>query len=303
MHHLIREFHSTPWAVLPGTLAMMQAILGRWASGVKLSDAEIAAAIGQAPAEAAARRNREQSAGGGSIAVLPVFGLISHRATMVSDVSTGINTSTETLGQRIKDAVNDQAIGAIVLDIDSPGGSVYGVAELADQIYAARESKPVIASVNSLSASAAYWIASAASEIVITPGGEAGSIGVYAAHKDMSAQLEQAGVKVTLISAGQYKTEGNPFEPLSDEAREAIQASVNQYYNAFTAGVARNRGVKHNAVLTGYGQGRTLGAEQAIREGLADRIGTFADVIDGLRSNTKRQSMANTRKRLELASR
>ena len=88
--------------------------------------------------------------------------------------------------------------------------SVYGVAELADQIQSARASKPVVAIANSLAASAAYWIGCAAGEFYVTPGGEVGSIGVWQAHFDYSQAIASEGVKPTLISAGKYKVEGNP---------------------------------------------------------------------------------------------
>lgn len=299
MHHLISEFHRTPWAMLPSTLAVMQEVLYRWASGVKIGRAGVAECVGRAPAESAARRDSHQSMGGGAIAVLPVFGIIAHRAAMVSDISSGVNTSTEALGRQLKAALADDSVSTIVLDVDSPGGSVHGVAEIADQIYSAREQKRIIASVNSLAASAAYWIASAAQEIAITPSGEAGSIGVYAAHQDVSSMMELAGVKQTLISAGRYKVEGNPFEPLSDEARAAIQGSVNMHYDAFVSGVARNRGDRIEAVRDGYGEGRVLGAAQAVSAGLADRIATFDQVISELRAG-RRPSTA--RRRLALSS-
>lgn len=299
MHHVISEFHRTPWAMLPSTLAVMQEVLYRWASGVKISEAGIAEVIGRAPAESAARRDSHQSMGGGAIAVLPVFGIIAHRAAMVSDISSGVNTSTESLGRQLKAALADESVSTIVLDVDSPGGSVHGVAEIADQIYAAREQKRIIASVNSLSASAAYWIASAAQEIAITPSGEAGSIGVYAAHKDVSAMMERAGVKQTLISAGRYKVEGNPFEPLSDEARAAIQSNVDMHYDAFVSSVARNRGDRIEAVRDGYGEGRVLGAAQAVSAGLADRIATFDQVISELRAG---RHPSTARRRLALSS-
>ena len=300
MHHVLSEFHRTPWAMLPSTLAVMQEVLYRWASGVKIGDAGIADVIGRAPAESAARRDNHQAMGGGSIAVLPVFGVIAHRSAMVGDVSSGVGTSTEALSRQLKAALADDSVSTVVIDVDSPGGSVHGVSEISDQIYAARDQKRIIASVNSLCASAAYWIASAAQEVVITPSGEAGSIGVYAAHQDVSAMMEREGVKQTLISAGRYKVEGNPFEPLTESARAAIQESVDRHYDAFVSSIARNRGDRVEAVRDGYGEGRVLGAEQAVRAGLADRIATFDQVISELRSD-RRPSTA--RRRLALSAR
>jgi signal peptide peptidase SppA len=183
-------------------------------------------------------------------------------------------------------AVNDARIGAIVFDVNSPGGSVTGVDELSKMIYDARGSKPIVAVANHLMASAAYWIGTAADELVVTPSGEVGSIGVFAAHQDVSAAMEKEGVKTTLISAGKYKTEGNPFEPLTDEAHASIQARVDDYYSMFTKAVARNRGVNVADVRGGFGEGRVVGAQQAVSLGMADRVATLDDVISGL---TRRQ--------------
>ena len=155
-----------------------------------------------------------------------------------------------------------------------------GVEELSAEIFQARGQKPITAVANSLAASAAYWIATAADELVVTPSGEVGSIGVFAAHEDVSGMLEQAGVKVNLVSAGRYKTEGNPFEPLTEEARASIQGRVDEYYEQFVSAVARNRGVKRSEVRNGFGEGRVVGAKQAVSLGMADRVGTLDETIN-----------------------
>ena len=301
MSRIVAEFNSTPWAMLPSVLAAAHEVLDRWASGVRLSAEDISAVIGVAPAEAAARR--ERAATTGSVAVVPVLGIVSQRANMIHEVSSGAGTSTETLARQIKQHAADPAISAIVLDVDSPGGSVYGVEEVAAQIYEARAAKPVTAVINSLAASAGYWIASAAGQVVISPSGEAGSIGVYAAHIDRSAELERAGRKPTLISAGRYKVEGNPYEPLTDEARAAMQASVDGYYAQFVADVAKHRGTSAGAVRGGYGEGRVLRAEDAVSAGLADRIATLDQVIAELSGAKRGRSADSARRRLSLIAR
>ncbi|WP_052688250.1 S49 family peptidase [Xanthomonas sp. MUS 060] len=101
------------------------------------------------------------------------------------------------LGAALRQALADDTVSQILIDIDSPGGSVYGVAELADQIQSARSIKPVVAVANSLAASAAYWIGCAAGELYVTPGGEVGSIGVWQAHFDYSQALAADGVTPT----------------------------------------------------------------------------------------------------------
>jgi signal peptide peptidase SppA len=177
--------------------------------------------------------------------------------------------------------MNDPNVKAIVIDVDSPGGTVSGVDELATEIYNARKqgTKKITAVSDCLCASAAYWIASQANEVVVSPTSLTGSIGVYQLHEDDSEMLSQVGVKVTLISAGPYKTEGNSYEPLGEEARVAMQGMVDDFYGMFTKAAARGRGVAVKAVTGGFGQGRLLTAQDAVKQGLADRIATLDEVL------------------------
>lgn len=240
------------------------------AAGVHLSAEEIQDRIGAAASRPKLRSN-------GDIAVLPLVGTISHRMGMLSQSSGG--TSVEAFTREFRSLVNDPSVAAIVLDVDSPGGSVSGIDELSSEIHSARGIKPISAVANSLAASAAYWIATAADELVITPSGEVGSVGVIAAHEDQSGRYDQMGVKVSLVTAGKYKAENNPFEPLTEEGRAAIQARVDDSYAMFTKAVARNRGVPLDTVRSGFGQGRIVGAREAVKIGMADRIATLDDVV------------------------
>ena len=119
----------------------------------------------------------------------------------------------------------------------------------------------MVASVNAEAGSAAYWLASAFDEIVITPSGSAGSIGAYAVHQDESGLTEKIGVKRRYIAYGKYKTEGNPDEPLTDEAVAEIQRRVDLYGRQFEEAVAANRGVSLATVRADFGQGRMLDAD------------------------------------------
>lgn len=212
-----------------------------------------------------------------SVAVLPLYGPIMHRSSAFTAFFGG--TSVEKWGRAFDELVASERIGAIVLDVDSPGGTVDGVPELAERVRSARGTKPIVAVSNTFMASAAYWIASAADEIVVAPSGEVGSIGIWSMHVDISGWLEKWGEKVTLISTGKYKMEGNPYEPLSEEARAAIQQDVDHYYGLFVDAVAKGRNTTAKAVRDGYGQGRMVTAKAAVEAGLADRVGTLADTI------------------------
>lgn len=273
--HVTRLVTERPWAVQARLLSLMVELVRFRSQGGLLSAEQIEERL------AAARAEQGDRAGGvlvGSVAVIPMYGLITQRASLMSDFSGG--TSVDQLREALRTALADPAVAAVVFDVDSPGGSVDGLTEFASELRQARAStKPIVAQVNTLAASAAYWLASQTSEVVMTPSGEVGSIGVFAAHEDESQAQAMAGIKTTLISAGPYKTEGNPYEPLTDEAQAAIQDQVDAYYAMFVKDVALGRGVTAAAVTSGYGQGRTLLAEPALAAGMVDRIGTLEATV------------------------
>jgi capsid assembly protease len=214
--------------------------------------------------------------------VIPVYGVVAQKISTMDDISGPGSASTERIAKDIRSAMADPAVSAILLDIDSPGGTVFGVAELAKEIYGLRGQKPIVAIANSLAASAAYWIASAASEFHITPSGEAGSIGVFAEHTDISKWLDKEGIKPTLIHAGEFKTEGNQYEPLTDQAAAYIQSRVDDYYRMFVKAAAKYRGVSETKVQRDFGKGRVFGAEEAVASGMADKVSTFDQVLGKL---------------------
>lgn len=261
-----------PWAILPQNLAVIVEVVTRHFAGDKLDAEEVQMRIN------GAKRPSDRNIG--NVAVLPLFGTIFPRANLFTETSGG--TSAEIYGKAFDELVKNPDIGAIVLDVDSPGGQVSGVEELSKKIFSARGTKPIVAVANHLAASAAYWIATAADELVVTPSAEVGSIGVFTLHEDISKSLEVEGVKITLISEGKFKTEGNPYEPLSEEAHQAIRERVAEYYESFIKAVARNRGVKTADVRNGFGEGRVVGAQQAVQLGMADRIATLDETIERL---------------------
>ena len=214
----------------------------------------------------------------GAVAVVPIQGVITPRPGLLGALL-GIDGSLQRIRRGLAEALADESVGAIVLDVDSPGGAVDGVPETAAEIRQARDRKPIVAVANTQMGSAAYWLASQASEISVTPSGEAGSIGVFAAHEDISGRLEQMGVDITLISAGRHKTEANPYEPLSETARDAIQAEVDAFYDMFATDVAKGRDVAKDAVTSGFGEGRMVLARPAVSEGMADQVETIEAAI------------------------
>jgi signal peptide peptidase SppA len=284
---------ATPWALMPERLSALATVISRWSQGVPASDA----AMFQVQTDRVLRDTRRQTSAaisGGGIAVIPIYGVITQRGNMVDDVSGPGMVSTQIITQMLRQAVADDAVSQILLDIDSPGGSVYGVSELSDVILSARAQKPVVAIANSLAASAAYWVGSQASEFYVTAGGEVGSIGVWQAHQDYSKAMDEAGVKTTLISAGKFKVEGNPYAPLDEEAQGFMQSRVEDYYAAFTKAVAKGRGVPITQVRDGMGQGRVLGADAAFAQNMVDGIASFDQVLSKMQKDTALSAKSNS---------
>ena len=219
----------------------------------------------------------------GGVAVVDLMGMIMPEASGLFALlfgAAGLNT----FQTELRHAIADPDVKAVVMNVDSPGGLVDHVPETAAMIRQAREAKPIVAVANTQAASAAYWLASQAHEVVVTPSGEVGSVGVYQRHMDMSGALEQAGIKPTLISAGKYKVEGNPYEPLGDEAKAAAQQAVDDFYGMFVKDIAAGRGIEPEEVDENYGQGRQLLAKRAVKAGLADRVATLGQTVQRLQS-------------------
>ncbi len=254
-----------------GPYALPRAVLGAYIALSALhGEREFRSAHSAGRAAAALRRGMPARAG--SVAVIEFFGLLADRGTS-TDWGPGVTTRPD-LSAAIDQALRDDSIKQILLEIDSPGGLASSTRELAAQVRDAANLKPIVAIANSLAAAGAYWIGSQASSFFITPGGEVGGIGVYAAHVDVSRREEQLGIKTSLVFAGKYKVEGNPWEQLNAEGRAFVQSRVDEEYGAFTRDVARGRGLAVDRVREKMGQGRIVGARQAFDERMVDGIKT-----------------------------
>ncbi len=171
----------------------------------------------------------------------------------------------------VRRALADPSVRTVDLVIDSPGGSVLGLPETADVIHAANQVKPVRAFVTGIAASAAYWLASQASTITLTPSGEVGSVGVLDISVDISKALESSGIKVNAVSSTPEKIERAPFVPLSDDARTHMQTGVDLWYSDFLGAIRRGRGARVSAT-SNYGGGRMLSSREALAAGLTDFV-------------------------------
>ncbi len=216
-----------------------------------------------------------------SVAVIPITGPLTKKRTFWSFLFGG--SSYAEIARTVAAAAEDPEVAGIVLDIDSPGGTVSGVEAAGDAIYAARGQKPIAAFANGMMASAAYWLGSAADTVIAEKTAEVGSIGVLMVHYDFSVALANDGVKISYLTAGRYKALGNPAEPLSREARDVFQAELDHIYGIFTATVARNRGVSRERVLADMADGRIFIGTQAADAGLVDAVGGLDSAIAAVR--------------------
>ena len=212
------------------------------------------------------------------LAVIPVHGILTQRPDEFLEFFYG-NTSYEGIRESFKKAIADPSIGAILFDIDSPGGEASGVFDLADEIHGARGTKPIYAVSNE----AAYAIASAADRVFVSRTAGVGSIGVIAMHVDETAFDEKRGLKYTTFYAGTRKNDFNPHEPLSETARKIAQTGVNNLYEIFVAAVARNRDLKEDDIR-GTEAGILVG-EEAVKAGLADETLSMEGVLARVQSD------------------
>ncbi|MFQ5737337.1 MAG: signal peptide peptidase SppA [Thermodesulfobacteriota bacterium] len=276
---------TAPWAITPEKLLEIRGIYETHLRGEKIDLKPIEAALGR-PLD---NRSQGYEVVDG-VAVIPVDGVIAKRMNLFTQISGGV--STDLLARDFRAALEDPEVESIVLDIDSPGGTVDGTVDIARLIFESRGTKPIIAFTDGMMASAAYWIGSAADKVYI--GNDAtsvGSIGVVATHQDVSKAQEMAGVKTTEVYAGRYKRVASQYTPLSDEGRATIQERVDYIYSVFVNAVAAQRGISEKEAIA-MADGRIFTGEQAIEAGLVDGVSTLDAVIATINNERKEKSMA-----------
>ncbi|MCP4352298.1 MAG: S49 family peptidase [Desulfobacterales bacterium] len=202
----------------------------------------------------------------GAVAVINISGCLINKAGGYYSYWTGYNI----ISDQIKAAIDDNSIAGIFLDIDSPGGSVSGCFDLADEIYEARKVKPIVASCSEHAYSAAYALASQASKIYVPRTGGVGSVGVVCIHTDHSKMLEEWGLNCTLIHAGKHKVDGNPYQPLSDDVKKDFKQELEDVRQLFADTVARGREMPVDEVLAT--EAKCYNSREALKVGFADAV-------------------------------
>ncbi len=219
----------------------------------------------------------------GGVAIIALQGVMTKRATVFH--SLGLGASMQLVQRAVEDAATDPAVKAIVLDVDSPGGSADGLAELSDAVFEARSIKPVVAHVSGMAASAALWAIAGADQIIAGKLDFIGSIGVRLMMFDLSRLFENAGIKPVVIDTGEFKSAGATGTVITEAQIAHFQGLVDTVFEAFVGALVRGRNLDDSAVRA-VADGRIFPAPEAQAHGLIDGIGTLSETIAALQSGS-----------------
>lgn len=291
---LIQSLLTTAWALHEPVLRSLAQVIGRHAVGGTLTSAQIQQVVieGQEQPARVARRasaaNRSSEGGAGysicdGIAVIPITGVLAKRSSQVNDVSQPEGTACESIQMSLYHALGNQMVRGVLLDIDSPGGSIDGIADLATVIFEASNGDvPIVAHCNEMCCSAAYWLACQCNAVYLSETAIAGSIGVYTVLHDVSKWFtEELLTKVHLVKAGDRKGDGVPGTEISPEAIAAVQADIQACYDVFTKHVARGL-VISRADAKSLADGSTWVGAQAVEAGIADGVQSFDETLSDM---------------------
>lgn len=288
----VRFFMENDWVIHRDKFHAIEEVIARRAEGVRLTEAEIRLQVGEQPKRQAIGRMMETAvvgrvAGSGSsmaqaapskVALIRAHGVLAPRMNMFMRYSGG--TSYEQFAAAVEKAANDPRCKAIVIDFDTPGGSAAGCLEAAARISKVRGKKKIIGVVNHHCYSGGYWLAVQCDEIVVSPSGGCGSVGVIASHLDTTEAEKKAGLSRTIFRFPEEKTEGAFGETLSESAKEHRMTQVRTIYESFAGDVAARRNVSREHVQSNFARDHL--AADAVRLGLADRVASLGDVLTEL---------------------
>lgn len=269
LQFLARALSGEAWSITPQALDHLQ---NQVASGQTLRiDAD------QPTPEAAVQRVPLLRNNGKTVALVSLHGVVVSRAPGWAEHYGYVNP--QNFAAQVRALADDSSVASICLSLDSPGGTVAGTIEAAEAVAYARTRKKVTAVVNDMACSAAFWIASQASEITVTPTAMTGSIGVIITHADYSKMLGTVGIVVNYIRSAAKKALGQPYEPLSEEARAGFQATVDSIHAQFVQAVARGRRKAKAVVAESWATGEIWIGADAVTQGLADRVASLQTVL------------------------
>lgn len=279
MHRLYKVaqmLRAQPVAILPRVFAVVDDQLSSAIVNGHLAQSRGAAEIVNSVKAQAATEDTEAPAPGyvvrDGVAIVPMYGICGRRLSALDMECGGVDV--DTVASMLREADADERAQAIVLDIDSPGGSVSGVSACAEELR--NIAKPVVAYTDGMCASAAYWIGSQALAIVCGETAEIGSVGVYCAILDESVAYDKAGRRVDVIASGEHKGAGVPGTSLTEAQRAEMQSNIDALAKVFKDAVMVARPNISPETL----DGRVFVGEMAVVQGFADQVGTLADAIE-----------------------
>lgn len=202
----------------------------------------------------------------------------SRESVAVLDIEGPIFNISEPMKQ-LKSYMGNSSVKALVVRVNSPGGSVAASQEMFEELKKAKEKgKKVVVSMGSVAASGGYYIACAADEIYANPGSVTGSIGVISEFPNIEGLMDKIGVRFETLKTGKFKDTGSPFRPMTDEEEELVQEMLMDVYEQFVEAVAESRKMPIDEVKK-YADGRIFSGRQAIEYGFVDALGTQSDAI------------------------
>lgn len=265
MSRVLRAALNAHWAMEENALRNLLRIAARENASIDAVQAELGRPLDN---------TREVTVRDG-IAIVPITGPIFRYASFFSRISGASGLGD--IATDFNEAMANPGIRGILLEIDSPGGGVAGISDFARMVFESRGQKPITAFIDGDGASAAYWIASAADEVVVADTAIVGSIGVRATINDYTEAKRKAGVETIEIVSSQSPRK--VLDPRSEEGRADLQAILDELAGVFVSAVARHRGVGPETVLSDFGQGGVFIGQSAVEAGLADRVGTIEEVL------------------------
>lgn len=279
------DIMTNPWAIRGDVFAQIIDIYNAHVRGPKIDFQAIEARLQEARAGRPMGRTRRELIGqiSNGVAVLDLEGPLAKRMSSVNAACEG--TSTNLIADFFQQAIEDPEVKGIILNIDSPGGTVDGTMDLARLIFSARGKKPILALADGQACSAACWIGAAADAFYISnETSMVGSIGVVFTHVDQSKALEKAGLVVKEITAGKYKRAVSSYKPLDAEGEALLQGMADDIYTLFVDDISNFRGVPVEQVLEHMAEGRVFMGMKAIEAGLVDGVATLDDLVSQIAS-------------------
>lgn len=294
---ILTQMCAARWAMHRPTLSAAVSILERRTRGERLGADDVAAIM----AGREARQEARKSIGGwdddaraseieqrgyfvdGGVAVMPVQGLICKYASMINGISQPQGMTTASICRTLEAAAGEVRPGgrvqSILVDIDSPGGTLAGIHDVQATIAEVRSrGVRIVAFCHDMAASGAYWLASQCNSVYCTPQADVGSIGVYTVLEDSSAMLAESGIKRYLIASGEHKGTGADGVEVTESQLIQASAEINAANSVFIAAVAAGRGMDVEAVR-GLASGRVFIGQQAVEAGLCDGATGYSELL------------------------